>query len=77
MRLTTILNPFFPMTLRERVHRIGEWSVMEIAWHLPRYLVYWVVVRGTAATAGDHRNPADVKGVEILHHYEQNGRPRK
>jgi hypothetical protein len=50
---------------------------MEIAWHLPRYLVYWTVVRGTAATAGDHRNPADVKGVEILHHYEQNGRPRK
>lgn len=72
MRLTTILNPRFPMSLRERINRLGEWSVMEIAWALPRYLVYWTVVRGTVATAGGG-NPTDVKAVDILKHYERKG----
>jgi hypothetical protein len=71
MRLSTILDPRFPMSLRERVNRLKEWSVMEVAWHLPRYLVYWVVVRGTVATAGDHRNPSDIRGVEILDYYDK------
>lgn len=73
MRLSTILDPRFPMSLRERANRLGEWSVMQIAWHLPRYLVYWTVVRGTVAAAGDG-NPTDVKGIDILKHMDQGGR---
>lgn len=69
MRLTTILDPRYPMTRRERLERLKLLAVMQVAWHLPRYLVYWTVIRGTVAVAGDDRNPADVKGVEILAYY--------
>lgn len=71
MRLSTILDPRFPMRLPERINRLGEWSVMKVVWHLPRYVVYWTVVRGTVDTAGDHKNPNDIKGVDILQHYER------
>lgn len=71
MRLTTILDPRFPMNLRERVNRLKEWSVMGVAWRLPRVLVYWTVIRGTVSAAGDHRNPADVTAVEIIEFYEE------
>jgi len=68
MRLSTILDPRFPMALSERINRLGEWSVMKFVWHLPRYVIYWAVVRGTVDTAGEHRNPSDVRSVEILDH---------
>lgn len=70
MRLTTILNLRYPMSLRERIDRLKEWGVMEIAWALPRYVVYWVVIRGTVAAAGDHTNPTDVTAVQIIEFYE-------
>lgn len=71
MRLTTILNPRFQMGLHERIERLKQLAVMEIAWALPRHVVYWVVIRGTVAAAGDDRNPADVTAVQILAYYEE------
>jgi hypothetical protein len=71
MRLSTILNPFYPLTLRERINRLGEWCVMEFVWRLPRYIVYWTVIRGTAAAAGGSQDPTTVTGVQIIEHYER------
>jgi hypothetical protein len=70
MHAKMLLSPCFPMSLRERIVRLKQLAVMEIAWSLPRCLVYWVVIRGTAATAGDYRNPLDVSAVEVIEHFE-------
>jgi hypothetical protein len=69
MRLSTILDPRFPMSLRERINRLGEWTVMQIVWSLPRRIVYWTVIRGMVATA-DGGNPTNITGKQILDHYE-------
>jgi hypothetical protein len=61
------------MSLRERINRLGEWSVMAVAWRLPRRLLYWASVRAIVAAAGDG-NPADVKSVDILKHMDHGGR---
>jgi hypothetical protein len=69
MHLRTILCPGFPLSLTERVERFKDWLVMELAWRLPRSVVYWTVIRGTAAAAGDFRSPTEITAVEVIEHY--------
>lgn len=66
MKLSTILDPRFPMSLSERMSRLGEWTHMTVAWALPRRIIYWSVVRAAVVAAGDHRSPADVSSVDML-----------
>jgi hypothetical protein len=70
MNPSTFLDPRFPMSLRERCNRLGEWAVLTLAWKLPRRLVYWTVVRAAVSVAGNG-HPGEVKSLDMLKGFEE------
>jgi len=58
-------------TLREKLHRTGEWSMRGIAHRLPARLKYWVFIDVGAANIRSDEIVPDVRYTEILQRMER------
>jgi hypothetical protein len=69
MRLTTIWT-IRAMTLRERLHRTGEWALREMAYRMPRRLAYWSFIdTGARYTANDNLPIPEITYFTILERF--------
>lgn len=58
---------------RENCHRFREGMTMQIAWLLPRKLVYWCAIRvGASATVGEHSGQIvpDLRFMEAIERWK-------
>lgn len=63
MRLMTIVT-LPAATPAEKWDRFKEWTVQQIAWHLPKRVMYWAVVR--AAVSVTDGNPSDLTVMDVM-----------
>jgi hypothetical protein len=64
MRLRTIWT-LPAMTLRERLRRTRDWAAMEVAWKLPKPVLYWAAVRAACLVEPD-TNPSGVTAEQMM-----------
>lgn len=72
MKLSTIWT-LRAMSLRERLHRTGEWAVQAVAHRLPRRLAYWSFIdTGVRYMRPDEVVP-EVRYTDLLQRAGQDG----
>lgn len=72
MRLTSIwLMPPRAMTLRERLHRTGEWALIQTAHHMPRELAFRTFIAVVARYSWEHPQAVvpDISVDDVLKAY--------
>lgn len=54
--------------MREIIAKSKEKAATWIVWRLPRWMIYWAVIR--AATLDEKDNPSEVKALTMLKRFE-------